>query len=159
MKYLPIGLKVDKERCLVIGGGSIGERKVRNLLRADAEVLLVSPEITPGLSDLVAKKKVSWTPELFRESHLDGVLLAVVATNDEEVNARAVETARSRGILLCDASSADRSQVIFGALHAREGLTVAVFSDGEDPSGARKARDRISVFLSHDKGWKSPDPE
>jgi siroheme synthase-like protein len=159
MKYLPIGLNVTNKRCLVVGGGTIGERKVKNLLRAGAEVLLVSPETTPYLADLEAKQKILRAPELFGESHLDGVFLAVVATDDEEVNASVVKAAISLGILVCDASSADRSQVIFGALHLQEGFTVAVFSDGEDPSRARKARDRISNLLSTHGERTSPDPD
>ena len=43
MKYLPIGLNVREKKCLVIGGGPIGERKVKNLLKAGASVFLCLP--------------------------------------------------------------------------------------------------------------------
>ena len=60
--------------------------------------------------------------------------------------------AKERGVLTCDASSAERSEFIFGALHRGNGLAVAVFTDGADPSLARNTRDRIAAFLSEGKG-------
>jgi len=62
------------------------------------------------------------------------------------LNASLVEAAGRRGVLVCDASSAERSQVIFGALHQGDGFTVAVFTDGRDPSLARNTRDRIRAL-------------
>ena len=44
MKYLPVGLDVRGRICIVVGGGHIGTRKAVNLLRAGAEVTVVSPE-------------------------------------------------------------------------------------------------------------------
>jgi siroheme synthase (precorrin-2 oxidase/ferrochelatase) len=49
-------------------------------------------------------------------------------------------------VLVCDASSASRSEVIFGALHHGAGVTLAVFTDGRDPSLARNTRDRIATL-------------
>lgn len=65
-----------------------------------------------------------------------------------------VEEARARGVLICDASSGHRSQVIFGALHRGEAVTVAVFTDGTDPSLARRTRDRIRAI---EKQWQDAE--
>ena len=155
MKYLPVGLDIQDRICLVIGGGAIGTRKVRKLIRAGGRVTLVSPESTEELADLAASGEILWKREGYRDAHLHGVFLAVAASDDEGVNAQIVEAARNRGILVCDASSEGRTQLIFGALHHGDGVTVAVFPDGEDPSRARHTRDRIAAFLS---GEEKPEP-
>jgi uroporphyrin-III C-methyltransferase/precorrin-2 dehydrogenase/sirohydrochlorin ferrochelatase len=93
-----------------------------------------------------------WLAEEYRESHLDGVLLAVAATDDPALNKQVVEKGKVRGILVCDASSRERTEVIFGALTRAEGVTVAVFTDGRDPAQARRTRDRIAAFLVGDGG-------
>jgi siroheme synthase (precorrin-2 oxidase/ferrochelatase) len=59
-----------------------------------------------------------------------------------------VAAAADLGVLACDASAAERSDFIFGALHQGEGVTIAVFSDGRDPSLSRITRDRIAAFVS-----------
>jgi siroheme synthase-like protein len=150
MKYLPVGLDIRGRECLVVGGGAIGLRKVQNLRRAGGQVTLVSLESTEELAHMAASGDILWRQEGYRESHLHGVFLAVAATDDEGVNSRVVDGAKRQGILVCDASSSDRSQLIFGALHQGDGVTVAVFTDGESPSLARTTRDRIATFVSPD---------
>ena len=150
MKFLPVGLNVQAKRCVVVGGGKIGARKVRNLLQAGARVTLVSPETTEEMAGLAAQGEIIWKQEPFDKIHMDGAFLAVVATDDETLNAMMVNEARRLGVLVCDASSGDRSQVIFGALHEDEGVTVAVFTDGQDPARARRTRDQIVTFLAKD---------
>ncbi|MFC1574737.1 bifunctional precorrin-2 dehydrogenase/sirohydrochlorin ferrochelatase [Gemmatimonadota bacterium] len=151
MKYLPIGLDLRNRKCVVVGGGRIGTRKVLNLIQAGASVTLVSPEISKEMAPMAEAAELEWIQEEYRPEHLHGVFLAVAATDDEGLNAHLVRDARVRGVLVCDASSAERSQVIFGALHAEDDVTVAVFTDGKDPSRARKARDRIARLLSEDR--------
>jgi siroheme synthase-like protein len=144
MRFLPIGLDVRGRTCLVVGGGTVGTRKVVNLLRAGATVVMASPQATQELERLAASGELRWIREPFRNDHLHGVFLAVAATDDDALNAQVAQEALRRGTLVCDASSAERSQVIFGALHRGDGFTVAVFTDGRDPSRAREIRDRIA---------------
>lgn len=105
---------------------------------------VVSPAVSEDLAGQIEGGRVRWVPDLFRGEYLDGAFLVVAATDDEAVNADVVSRAGERGILVCDASSSKRSQVIFGALHrGADGVTVAVFTDGRDPAAARRTRDRI----------------
>lgn len=159
MKYLPVGLRMKGKKCVVVGGGQIGARKVKNLLEAEASVVLVSPEATTELVELAATGRILWAREPYRLQHLYGAFLAVAATDHQERNAQVAQDASESGILVCDASSAERSQVIFGALHAGEGFTVAVFTDGENPAGARSVRDEVAAFVSKRKGPDSPAAE
>jgi siroheme synthase-like protein len=150
-RYLPIGLDVRGRTCVVVGGGQIGTRKATNLLQAGAKVTVVSPEATDALARLAEEEQLLWRKKAYEWSDLGGALLAVAATDDEDVNARLVQDARTRRVLVCDASDASRSEVIFGALHHGDEVTLAVFTDGQDPSLARRTRDRI-VGLS--KEWE-----
>lgn len=156
MKYLPVGLNIQGRKCVVIGGGTVGTRKVRNLLQAGASVVLVSPRATDELVELAAAGEILWARETYRLSHLHGAFLAVAATDRRELNEQVGRGARESGIMVCDASSAERSEVIFGALHQEEGVTVAVFTDGRDPSRARTVRNQLADFLA--RGRKSDSP-
>ena len=51
-KTFPINLIVDGGVALVVGGGQVGRRKVRQLLEAGAAVELVCPDAVAELSDL-----------------------------------------------------------------------------------------------------------
>ena len=148
MRFLPVGLDVQGKPCLVVGGGSVGTRKVTTLIGAGATVTIVSPAVTDDLADLIRSGIVHWVQDSFREEYLDGVCIVVAATDDQSVNAYVVECANQRGVLFNDASSAERSQIIFGALHKSENdFTLAVFTDGRDPAAARRTRDEIAKIL------------
>jgi siroheme synthase-like protein len=149
-RYLPLGLDLRGRRCLIVGGGNVGTRKARALRRAGAAVTIVSPTLTAQLAGEAEAGHVRWVAEAFRAEHLGEALLVVAATNDQTVNAAVVREAARRGALVCDASSAERSQVIFAACLEAQGFTVAVFTDGRDPALAARTRDRIAALLGDD---------
>jgi precorrin-2 dehydrogenase/sirohydrochlorin ferrochelatase len=114
-------------------------------------VTVVSPTVNTDLAAKVDSGEICWVQSTYNPTQLSGAFLVVAATDDEQLNASIVTSASECGALVCDASSADRSQVIFGALHrGHEGLTVAVFTDGRDPVEARRTRDRIAGHLRQD---------
>ena len=49
MRYYPLYLDVRDRPCLVVGGGAVATRKTRTLLKAGAQVVVVSPEATAAL--------------------------------------------------------------------------------------------------------------
>jgi siroheme synthase-like protein len=147
-RFLPVGLDVQGKNCLVIGGGRVGTRKALTLARAGAIVTVISPSITGELAEQTEAGRIRWVAHSFREKELGGVFLAVAATDDEAVNATVARMAAQRGVLVCDASSAERSQVIFGALLEVDDATVAVFTNGRDPARARRTRDQIANLVA-----------
>ena len=52
MRYYPISLDIQNRKCLVVGGGSVGTRKVMTLLECGATVSVVSIEATEKLQEL-----------------------------------------------------------------------------------------------------------
>jgi siroheme synthase-like protein len=148
LRFLPVGINVQGRNCLVVGGGGVGARKALTLARAGASVTVVSPAVTAALAGPIEAGQIRWLPVPFREEHLGGDFLVVAATDDQALNAAVCRAAALRGALACNASSAQGSQVIFGALLERDETTVAVFTDGRDPARARRTRDRIERLLS-----------
>jgi len=41
MKFYPISLDISNEKCVVVGGGDVAERKIIRLLECGARVVLV----------------------------------------------------------------------------------------------------------------------
>src|SRR3989475_13320728 len=58
--YYPAFLDLRERRCLVVGGGEIGERKARELLACHARVTVVSPCLTPELQTLAQTDRLVW---------------------------------------------------------------------------------------------------
>ena len=146
-RYLPLGIDVRGRRCVVVGAGEVGTRKALTLSRAGADVIVIAPEVADALAGAIDGGGIHFIRQPFREDHLEGAFLVVAATDDEAVNAAVVGEANRREALVCDASRGERSGVIFGAVLDRDGITVAVFTDGRDPALAARTRDRIRDSL------------
>lgn len=147
-RFLPVAVDLRDRQCLVIGGGTIGTRKALTLAQARASVTVVSPEVTEELGRQIEHEKIRWIKGIFRKEHVDGAFLVVAATDDEKLNETIVLHASHCGALVCDTSSADRSDLIFGALHRTADATFAVFTDGRDPSHARNMRYHLAELLA-----------
>ncbi len=59
MDIFPISLKLQQQRCLIVGGGHIALRKATLLAKAGAIIDIVAPEIEEQLLQLVTTQMVS----------------------------------------------------------------------------------------------------
>jgi precorrin-2 dehydrogenase/sirohydrochlorin ferrochelatase len=149
-RFFPVGIDLRGKPCLIVGGGNVGTRKATTLVHAGAEVTVVAPQVTDELAGLISENSLRWIQDVFRQEHLPGVFLAVAATDDDDTNAAVIRAALENHALACDASSAERSQLIFGAMLERDDVTIAVFTDGRDPATARRTRDQLADLISQD---------
>lgn len=158
MRFLPVGLDLHDRHCVVVGGGTVGTRKVRKLLEVGARVTVISPAVSAEIRAEVDADRVRWIEGPFEPEHLNSACLVIVATDAPGVNERLAAVARDCSTLLCDATSGERSDVIFGAVHEEDGLTVATFTDGVDPARSKDARDRIAAWLGATDGHGQEPP-
>src|SRR3954454_17136585 len=91
-----LGLRLDGRRAVVIGGGRVAQRRVPALLAAGAEVVLVSPEVTPALEDLAAREELTWERRAYRAGDCDGAWLVEACTDDGKVNVAVAAEAEDR---------------------------------------------------------------
>ena len=59
MDQLPIFVTLQGQSCLVVGGGDVAERKVRQLLAAGAAVTVNSPQLSAGLQALLDAQQIA----------------------------------------------------------------------------------------------------
>ena len=140
MKYFPICLDIQNRNCLVVGGGSVGTRKVITLLNCGAKVTVVSPAASAHLQELARNGSVMMKKRPFRFSDLAGMFMVCSATDDQELNRQIHAEAESLG-MLCNV--ADRPEVcnfILPSIVNRGDLIIAISTSGQSPAFAKKLR-------------------
>lgn len=147
MDYLPIFLDLKQQACLVVGGGSVATRKCKLLLKAQASITVVSPELTDALQELVKQGEISWIQSLFTSTHITEQRLVIAATNDEMINQAVHEAAQQKNILTNMTDDPDSSDFIFASVLDRSPIVVAVSSGGESPVLARNLRARLETLI------------
>ena len=143
MKYYPVNLDLRGRRCVVVGGGQVAERKTLSLLEAGADVTIVSPSLTPKLTDLVASGKLQQVPVSYQEAHLAGALLVIAATNDLAVNRAVALFCRKKGVLVNVAAPPEESSFIVPSVVERGDLVIAVSTSGASPALAKSIRRKL----------------
>ncbi len=140
MKFYPLFLDLRSRACLVVGGGSVAERKVRSLLAAEAAVSVVSPALTAGLDALAADNAIAYRNKEFAEEDLGNAFLVIAATDSPAVNVQVAAACRERGVLVNVAAPPEASDCIVPSVLERGELQIAISTGGSGPALAKKVR-------------------
>ncbi len=152
MEYFPIFLRLAGEPVLVVGGGEVAARKIDLLLRTSAKVRVVAPELVRGLAERAAAGQIVHVAAEFTPEHLDGVRLAIAATDIRAVNAWVARQAERRNIPVNVVDDRELSRFIVPAIVDRSPVIVAVGSSGDAPVLTRRLREKLESFLPSQLG-------
>ena len=144
--FYPVFLDLRGRRAVVIGGGAAAEQKVRGLIAAGAHVTLVSPDVTPALTDLGRRGEIELRRRGYHDGDLAGAWLAIAAVN-RTVNAAVWAEAERLGVPLNAVDDLEHSSFIAPAIHREGDITVAVSTGGKSPALAVRLRQRIARLV------------
>src|SRR5699024_6582412 len=147
------GLDVGGRRVVVIGGGSVAQRRVPVLPDAGAVVHLVSPDVTPTLHGLVDSGRILHEAREYRTGDLEGAWYVVAATKDSLVNARVAAEAEQNRTFCVRADAVSSGTAVTPAVVRREEMQVAVLTG--DRARTVEARDVVARALS-EAGVEAP---
>ena len=147
MNYFPIFLDLKQQPCLVIGAGSVARRKIALLLQAGASITVVATAAHAEISLLAANNSIRLLLRPWQSSDLDGVRLAIAATNDRELNAKVSATCQQRGIPVNVVDQPDLCSFIMPAIVDRSPIVIAISTGGGVPVLARLLRARLESWI------------
>lgn len=139
-----VGLILTDRKVLVVGGGSVAQRRVPALIAAGADVHVVSPEVTMALEGM--GNEVTLHLREFEAADLDGAWYAVAATDDPAVNASVVAAADERRIFCVRSDDALRGSAWTPATGRHGSMSIAVLGNRE-PRRSAALRDEILTAL------------
>ncbi len=154
-RVFPVILRFDGRIAVVIGGGTVAERKVAGLLDAGARVRVIAPIIVDALqdrADVLGPDRLRLAVRPYDPSDLDGAWYVVAATGDPTVQ-QAVADECERRQLWCNAvDDPQRCTALLPAVHRSGDVVIAVSTGGASPTLARILRDRIGQALPDSLG-------
>ncbi len=154
----PLGLRLSGRRVLVVGGGSVATRRVPALLDAGADVVIVSPMLTPALRGLADAGRLTWHERVFQPSDVDGVWLIHAACDDPAAAALVSVVADQQRVFCVRADDRHAASAWTPAVTRHGPVTVAVLGGG-DPRRAMAVRDRLAdVLASQPASGADPTP-
>lgn len=152
MPQFPIFLNLYERRCLVVGGGPVAERKVKNILEGGGLVRLVSPRVTSALDDLAAQQRLEWEARNYVTADLAGVFLAFICTDDYQINRSIAEDCRKRAIIVNVVDDPSNCDFFVPSLIRRDSLVIAISTEGRSPLFSRRLREELDELIPQDYG-------
>lgn len=129
-----VGLHLFGKKVVVVGAGSVAQRRLPLLISSGADVHVVSPAATPvveALADNPDGTGITLTSREFQNDDLDGAWYVLAATDDEAVNAAVADEADRRHIFCVRADAGLEGSAVTPASFEYDGLTVGVLAGGE----------------------------
>jgi uroporphyrin-III C-methyltransferase/precorrin-2 dehydrogenase/sirohydrochlorin ferrochelatase len=126
-----VGLDLRDRLVVVIGGGSVVQRRMPRLLAAGAKVRVISPSVTAVVEGLVGSGEVDWQRRRYADGDLADAWYVLACTDDPDANAAVVAEARRRRVFCVRADAGELGSAVTPAVGEHEGLTLGVLSGGE----------------------------
>lgn len=142
----PLVLDVAGRLAVVVGGGPVAARRAAALAEADAQLMVVAPQLCEELAGLVAIGRAAWRPREYATGDLDGAWLVHTATGDRAVDRLVATHAEAARIWCVQAADAGSSMAWTPAV-ARIGDVLVAVSGGADPRRAVRLRDAVQAAL------------
>ncbi len=141
MSYFPINLNISGKLCVVVGGGKVGERKVKNLLNYGAKVRVVSLDFTDEL--LALDGSIEIVRSRYKKEYIEGALLIFIATNDKSLNLQISKDSKALSIPVNIATEPNLCDFTLPSVITRGELQIAVSTDGKSPALSRVIKGKI----------------
>ncbi|NIH80907.1 uroporphyrinogen-III C-methyltransferase [Amycolatopsis viridis] len=141
-----VGLDLAGRRVVLVGGGTVAQRRLPRLIGAGAAVELISPSTTPAVGGMIDAGEVVWHQRRYTDGDLEGAWYALACTDDPEVNAAVCAEAERRRVFCVRADAGIEGTAVTAAVGRHEGLVVGVLSGGQ-PLRSAAVRDNIVEAL------------
>jgi siroheme synthase-like protein len=142
-ELFPVFLKLEGRRVLLVGGGPVAAAKLPALVRAGADVHVVAPRVSAG----IRRHTVTVAERAFRPSDLNDAWL-VIAAATPAVNERVARAAGRQRLFVNAVDDPQRASAYLGAVVRRDGLTLAISTEGAAPALAALLRESLDSLLA-----------
>lgn len=146
-----VGVRLAGKRVVVVGGGTVAQRRLGRLVSTGADVHVIARAATPAVEAMAG---VTLTLRDYRDGDLEDAWYAIAATDDAAVNAAVVAEADRRHIFCVRADIAREGTAVTPASFDFEGLSVGVLAGGEH---RRSAAIRTAIREALQRGAIHPD--
>lgn len=147
MRYFPIFIDTQHLRCLVVGAGEVAARKIELLLKTNAQIKVVAPDVCNTVQGYADKGQIALIQRGFEASDLDNIQLVFVATDNGELNSDIHRLATDKKILVNVVDNTPLCGFITPSIVDRSPIVIAMSSGGVAPVLLRYLRQKLEAWI------------
>lgn len=146
MKAFPMFIRTTGRRVVIVGGGEQAAQKSRLLIKTDAALVLVAPQLDSELQDLVTSGRATQHTNLVA-SVFDDAAMSFVGTGCPGLDACAHALARAVRCPVNVVDQPDLCDLTTPAIVDRDPIVIAIGSEGTAPVLTRDIKTQLEAML------------
>lgn len=150
-----VGLDLHGRKVVVVGGGTVAQRRLGLLIASGADVHVIAREVTAAVEGMATAGQLTLTLRDYTDGDLDGAWYAIACTDEPGTNAAVVAEATRRHVFCVRADNARLGTAATPATARYEGLTLGVLAGG---AHKRSAAVRNALLEALQSGVVTDDP-
>ncbi|MFC9470752.1 uroporphyrinogen-III C-methyltransferase [Nocardia sp. NPDC127606] len=151
-----VGLDLRGRRVVVVGGGTVAQRRLGLLVASGADVHVISRAVTPAVEGMATAGQLTVELRAYADGDLDGAWYAMACTDEPETNAAVVAEATAKRIFCVRADIARDGTAVTPATARYDGLSLGVLAGG---AHRRSAAVRNGLLEALQSGVVTDDSE
>lgn len=150
--FFPLFVDISQIRTIVVGGGAVAERRIKVLGQFGAQITVIAPQITEELQKLAGYGQLRWLKRSYRSGDFEDpqIGLAIVATDQREVNRQAGKEAKLAGIPVSVADCKEESTFYFPGIAKKDEMVIGITASGQNHKKAARITQKIRDLLEED---------
>ncbi|MFZ4453359.1 precorrin-2 dehydrogenase/sirohydrochlorin ferrochelatase family protein [Salibacterium aidingense] len=153
MFNFPLFLDLKDKPVVVIGGGKVACRKIKKLVLAYADIVVVAPKIHEDLKYLYDNGEIHWIKDVCRSDYLSTAFLIVSASGDQSAQHIIRDSVHPQQ-LVNGADDPDLGNVAFPAAFEEDQYHIAVSTKGHSPGAAKRMKQQLQDWIKRNKTQK-----
>lgn len=147
--FYPAYVNLQDQKCLVVGGGTVAERKVVAMLLSGGDVTVISPDATELLTFLANIGTIRWLKRQLRAGDTSGYFLVCAATDFTNINTAVFTEAYEKNkIRLVNVVDVIPQCTFAAASVVTDGeLMLSISTSGKSPATSRRIREYFEKLL------------
>ncbi len=162
--FYPAYINLQDRKCLVVGGGTVAERKVVAMLLSGGDVTVISPDATKLLTFLSDIGTICWHKRQLKSGDTDGYFLVCAATDFTDINSAVFTEAHEKNrIRLVNVVDVIPQCTFAAASVVTDGeIMLSISTSGKSPATSRRIREYFEEMLNatslYTLGYEDDEP-
>ncbi len=152
MKSFPMFIRTTGRRVVVAGGWEQAAQKTRLLLKTDAQINVLAPDLDDELAALAAEGKITHTTGAITADSFAGAAMGFIATGCPGLDASLHAIAKDAGVAVNVVDQPDLCDLTTPSIVDRDPVVVAIGTEGTAPVLARSIKTQMEKALSPSMG-------
>ncbi|KAB8138901.1 NAD(P)-binding protein [Gracilibacillus oryzae] len=149
MNKIPLMVDLSNKNILIIGGGTVAERRARRIYNKCKTITIISPAITDGMKALTEASHVTWLNQKVMPTDLLKKDMIIIATNDPVINQMVLNSAPDHTWINAT-HAAEKGQIDFPLTLERGKLQIAISTGAASPILAKKIKNELDQSYPED---------